>query len=321
MAQPLSALPRKTLVNYTETIGGVAYTEQYMIIATADENPYGNDRCLMLRYRATGKGGRDNTCKYGNTSTDVEYENSVLDDFNENEFSARFDAAFLSAVKTSTISCYRQSDGATYTLARKFFALSNKELGGNYATDPSTPLNAFSNNEDRKCYLSNGTTDVYWWTRSPASGSSVGIVSSYGNLNASNPANINYARPSFNLDSSTLVASEPNEDGSYNLLPDAAEPYRELGFSCLLGETATRAKRARVQAIAAYDKTMTMQVCNNYEDAAPAWEGATLDEEYTFTNTSKTADNWAVGVKFALTGEATPKVTEPVAIVVLDAPE
>ena len=321
MAQPLSALPRKTLVNYTETIGGVAYTEQYMIIATADENPYGNDRCLMLRYRATGKGGRDNTCKYGNTSTDVEYENSVLDDFNENEFAARFDAAFLSAVKISTISCYRQSDGASYALARKFFALSNKELGGNYATDPSTALNAFSGNADRVCYLSNGTSSVNWWSRSPASGSTVGHVHNFGFPNTNSPANNYYARPGFNLDSSTLVASEPNEDGSYNLLPDAAELYRELGFSCLLGETTSRAKRARVQAIATYDKTMTMQVCNNYQDAAPTWEDATLDEEHTFTNTVKTADNWALGVKFALTSESTPKVTEPVAIVVLDAPE
>lgn len=321
MSQPLSALPRKTLVNYTETIGGVAYTEQYMIFRTADENPYGNDRCLMLRLRATGKGGRDNNCKYGNTASSVEYEDSVLDDFNVNEYAGRFDEAFLSHVKMSTIQCYRQSDGATYTLARKFFALSNKEVGGNYATDPATALDTFTSNAARICYLSNGMTAVVWWTRSPASDSSVCSVYNNGFVSAYFPTYNFCARPSFNLDSSTLVSSEPNEDGSYNLLPDAAQPYHELAFDCLLGETDTRAKRVRVQAIATYDKTLTMKVCNNYKDETPTWEDATLDEEHVFTNTTKTADDWAVGVKFVLTSEATPKVTEPAAILVLDAPE
>jgi len=48
--------------------------------------------------------------------------------------------------------------------------------------------------------------------------------------------------------------------------------------------------------------TIKVEVCNNANDASPTWENATtkyLDGDfYDFTNNTKTASNWAIGVKY-----------------------
>lgn len=213
----LGDLPRKALVNYKETIGGVDYDVQYMVYCTALENPYGNDCCLMLRLRATGRGGLDERCKFSDNGS-VEYECSVLDDFLTNEYAARFDENFLQAVKPSDVKCFSVRDGSTYVLHRQFFALSLNELGISTPYDSSDNLRTFQSSTDRIARLSNEVTRVPYWSRSPASGSTVGFVYYNGGLGTYDPAGNSYARPSFNLDYSTLVASEPNEDGSYDLI-------------------------------------------------------------------------------------------------------
>lgn len=49
------------------------------------------------------------------------------------------------------------------------------------------------------------------------------------------------------------------------------------------------------------DAVITVKVCNNYLDAAPKWEDATsmskIARAYTFTNNTKTAAKWSLGVK------------------------
>lgn len=221
----LGDLPRKALVNYKETIDGVDYDVQYMVYCTALENPYGNDCCLMLRLRATGRGGLDERCKFSDNGS-VEYERSVLDDFLTNEYAARFDENFLQAVKPSDVKCFSVRDGSTYVLHRQFFVLSLNELGISAPYDPSDNLRTFQYSTDRIARLLSGeVTRVPYWTRSPASDSAVGYVNINGYLNTNNPAGNYYARPSFNLDSSTLVSSEPNEDGSYDLI---LSPKKEI---------------------------------------------------------------------------------------------
>ena len=79
-----------------------------------------------------------------------------------------------------------------------------------------------------------------YWSRSPASDSAVGYVNNYGNLYTNNPAVYYYARPGFNLDASVFVSSEPNEDGSFDLMIDTGKEIVidfaefESSFSLLL---------------------------------------------------------------------------------------
>lgn len=46
---------------------------------------------------------------------------------------------------------------------------------------------------------------------------------------------------------------------------------------------------------------LVVQACNNANDASPTWENVTPGRKHLFTNTTKTAASWAVGLKVTLT--------------------
>ncbi|MGN1307364.1 MAG: DUF6273 domain-containing protein [Faecousia sp.] len=318
MSQPITNLAVGSIVNLVETLtDGTSENIPFLIIATGESNPYGADNVFCVRKCATGAGTAESSLRFNTTSDNVEYENSNLDNFMTGEFAARFDAATLACVDTSPIICYNYTEGASYTLARQFFALSNKELGGTYTTDESVNPGYFTSNALRICYSKSGSA-VFCWTRSPASASSVCFVYTNGNLYTNSPAFDYYARPAFNLKSSTLVSDEPNEDGSYNVLPDPDVPYKTVEFTAKLGDTATMPTQAKVVVEAVYDQSMTVWACNNYNDDTPAWEQVTPGQAHTFANTTKTADSWAVGVKVHAESESTIYVYEPAAIIVCE---
>lgn len=47
----------------------------------------------------------------------------------------------------------------------------------------------------------------------------------------------------------------------------------------------------------AAESAVTLQVCNNFNDASPTWETANNGRKHIFSNTTKTAASWAVGVR------------------------
>ena len=74
------------------------------------------------------------------------------------------------------------------------------------------------------------------------------------------------------------------------------------GIEFIVGPIETNAKPQKIIVSLRYHAadnrgTVTLFVCNNALDASPTWEIATPGLRYTFTNKSKTAENWAVGVK------------------------
>lgn len=317
MSQSIRKLNIDDHICIRETIDGVTSNVLFRVICTPETNPYGNDRYLVVREYATGTGFGESTLKFNTTSTNVEYENSNLDSFNSNEYYNRFDDATKACILTSSIICYNYTEGASYTLARQIFSLSNKELGGTYETDESVSLGYFTSNALRKT-LNKAGTAVNVWTRSPASASAVCCVYTGGNLGANSPAGNCSVRPAFNLSSSCLISSEPNEDGSYNLLPDADIPYKTAGFTALLGVTETMPVQVKVECEAVYDRSISVSVCNNYKDTEPTWEPVTLGQAHTFTNTSKTADTWAVGVKIEAESESNITIYEPFGVVLCE---
>lgn len=315
MSQSITAITTDNLICMVETNNGVSENVLFRIICPPETNPYGNDRFLVVREYATGTGSGESTLEFNTTSTNVEYENSNLDRFNSNEYYNRFDDATKACILTSSIICYNYTEGASYTLARQIFSLSNKELGGDYTSDESVSLGYFTSNALR-ITLNKAGAAVHVWTRSPASVSTVCFVGANGNLNTGRSTNSYSVRPAFNLSSSCLISSEPNEDGSYNLLPDADIPYKTAGFTALLGVTETMPVQVKVECEAVYDRSISVSVCNNYKDTEPTWEPVTLGQAHTFTNTSKTADTWAVGVKVEAESESNITIYEPAAIVI-----
>lgn len=74
------------------------------------------------------------------------------------------------------------------------------------------------------------------------------------------------------------------------------------GIEFIVGPIETNAKPQKVIVSLRYHAAdirgvVSLFVCNNALDASPTWEKATPGLRYTFTNNSKTAAKWAVGVK------------------------
>ena len=316
MSQPITNLGVDDLICIRETIAGTETDVLLRILCTPETNPYGNYYFVVREY-ATGTGAGESNFRYNNTNTEVNYEDSLLDQFMTGEYTQRLSAQTLACIATSSITCYNLAESASYTLARKIFALSNKELHGNYSNDESVDLGYFTDNNSRITKNKAGNA-VNVWSRSPNSASTVCYVIVSGNLFTDGPTYNGSARPAFNLLSSSLVASVANGDGSYNLVPDATVPNQVAGFTALLGETETRPKQVKVDCDATYSGTLTVAVCNNYKDDNPTWESASLGVVHAFSNQTKTADKWAVGVKIEAESEINIILHEPVALVLCE---
>lgn len=316
MSQPITNLGKDDLICIRETIAGTETDVLLRILCTPETNPYGNYYFVVREY-ATGTGAGESNFRYNNSNTEVNYENSLLDQFMTGEYSGRLSAETLACIATSSVICYNLAETASYTLARKIFALSNKELHGDYSNDESVDLGYFTNNTSRITKNKAGNA-VSVWTRSPSSASTVCYVAMNGGL-FTNSLTINYsARPAFNLLSSSLVATVANGDGSYNLITSADIPARKAGFTASLGDTETRPEQIKVECDTVCEGTLSVAVCNNYNDETPTWESTSLGATHDFANQTKTADKWGVGVKIEAESESNIILYEPVALVLCE---
>ena len=118
---------------------------------------------------------------------------------------------------------------------------------------------------------------------------------SYGYVSSYNASINGSARPAFKVAGATMV-SDATEDTIY-ILPDASKLYRELSFTTIVGETENRPVRARVQVDITNATEYTIQVSNNAKDETPVWVDCALDQVVELSNTTKTSDKWALGVK------------------------
>ena len=316
MSQPITNLGKDDLICIRETIAGTETDVLLRILCTPETNPYGNYYFVVREY-VTGTGADESNFRYNNSNTEVNYENSLLDQFMTGEYSGRLSAETLACIATSSVICYNLAETASYTLARKIFALSNKELHGDYSNDESVDLGYFTDDNSRITKNKAGNA-VHVWTRSPSSASTVCYVSTSGYLFANGPANGYAARPAFNLLSSCLVATVANGDGSYNLITSADIPARKAGFTASLGDTETRPEQIKVECDTVCEGTLSVAVCNNYNDKTPTWESTSLGATHDFANQTKTADKWGVGVKIEAESESNIILYEPVALVLCE---
>lgn len=316
MSQPITNLGKDDLICMQETVNGTTSDVLFRILCTPDTNPYG-DCYFVVREYATRTGTGESNFRYSNSNTEVNYENSLLDQFMTEEYSGRLSAETLACIATSSVICYNLAETASYTLARKIFALSNKELHGDYSNDESVDLGYFTNNTSRITKNKAGNA-VTVWTRSPSSASTVCYMHANGNLITSSPTFDGSARPAFNLLSSCLVATVANDDGSYNLITSADIPARKAGFTSSLGDTETRPEQIKVECDTVCEGTLSVAVCNNYNDETPTWESTTLGTTHDFANQTKTADKWGVGVKIEAESESNIILYEPVALVLCE---
>lgn len=183
------------------------------------------------------------------------------------------------------------------SITRKVFALTHTMagFGANNGTTEGKALQHYNSNANRiKTY--NGTADG-WWLSSRSNTSHLRYVNTGGTASINFPSNSYGVVPAFIIPQSVQIEDSTNTDGSYNI------KYTEkIACTINMGSTAEMSKSALP--IINCNGNLTLQICNNANDAAPAWEAATNETVHTFANAAKTADQWAIGLNIDITRTA-----------------
>ena len=183
------------------------------------------------------------------------------------------------------------------SITRKVFALTYTMagFGNNNGVAEGKALQLYTSNASRiKTY--DGAA-VLWWLSSRYSTSSSRRVLAGGTAGSYGPSSSDGVVPAFIIPQSLQIEDSANTDGSYSI------KYTEK-ISCTvnMGSTAEMPKSALP--IINCNGNLTLQICNNANDAAPAWEAAINETVHTFANATKTADQWAIGLKIDITRTA-----------------
>ena len=187
--------------------------------------------------------------------------------------------------------------GGSGSIIRKVFALTYTMagFGANDGTTEGKALQLYTSNTSRMKTL-NGSAD-YWWLSSRYNTSGSRFVGTGGTANYNDPSYSGGVVPAFIIPQSLQIEDSANTDGSYNI------KYTEkIACTINMGSTAEMPKSALP--IINCNGNLTLQICNNANDAAPAWEAAINETVHTFANATKTADQWAIGLNIDITRTA-----------------
>ena len=183
------------------------------------------------------------------------------------------------------------------SITRKVFALTYTMVGygANNGTTEGKALQHYNRNANRiKKY--NGSADG-WFLSSRNNDSRSRYVLPDGTAGYGSPSFSGGVVPAFIIPQSLQIEDSANTDGSYNL-----KFAEKISCTVNMGSTAEMPKSALP--IINCNGNLTLQICNNANDASPAWENATNETVHNFANTTKTAAQWAIGLKIDITRTA-----------------
>lgn len=184
------------------------------------------------------------------------------------------------------------------SITRKVFALTYTMAGygANNGTTEGKALQHYNSNANRiKKY--SGSAD-YWWLSSRYNASySRSVFADGAAYNYCYPSYSYGVVPAFIIPQSLQIEDSANTDGSYSI-----KYTDKIACTINMGSTAEMPKSALP--IINCNGNLTLQICNNANDAAPAWEAATNETVHTFANAAKTADQWAIGLNIDITRTA-----------------
>ena len=183
------------------------------------------------------------------------------------------------------------------SITRKVFALTYTMAGfGNSSgVAEGKALQHYTSNANRiKTY--NGSADDWWLSSRHTSYSRYVLTDGTANY-GDYPSSSYGVVPAFIIPQSLQIEDGANTDGSYNL-----KFAEKISCTVNMGSTAEMPKSALP--IINCNGNLTLQICNNANDASPAWENATNETVHNFANTTKTAAQWAIGLKIDITRTA-----------------
>ena len=183
------------------------------------------------------------------------------------------------------------------SITRKVFALTYTMAGygENNGTTEGKALQHYTSNANRiKKY--SGSAD-YWWLSSRSNTSYSRLVSADGTARNYGPSDSRGVVPAFIIPQSVMLEDSANTDGSYSI------KYTEK-ISCTINMGSTDEQPKAALPIISCNGNLTLKICNNANDANPAWETAANETVHNFANTTKTAAQWAIGLEIDITRTA-----------------
>lgn len=183
-------------------------------------------------------------------------------------------------------------------ITRKMFALTSTMagFGNNNGVAESKALQLYTSNASRMKTF-NGSA-APWWLSSQYSSGYVWCVNSDGSSYTYNyPTNLGGVVPAFAIPQSVMLEDSANTDGSYSI------KYTEK-ISCTINMGSAEEQPTAALPIISCNGSLTLKICNNANDANPAWETAANEIVHNFANTTKTAAKWAIGLKIDITRTA-----------------
>ena len=182
-------------------------------------------------------------------------------------------------------------------ITRKMFALTYTMagFGNNSGVAEGKALQLYTSNTSRVKTLDGSA--VYWWLSSQNSSSIAWRVYADGSANLSYPSNLNGVVPAFTIPQSVMLEDSANTDGSYSI------KYTEK-ISCTINMGSAEEQPKAALPIISCNGNLTLKICNNANDTSPAWETAANETVHNFANTTKTAAQWAIGLKIDITRTA-----------------
>lgn len=309
MARPISEIELTEVLHYTETIDGTTQTVEYWPIRKDA------DGVVLLR-----KNVLDEQRKM-NVTNEATYIDSLMDTWLNDAnagYLSYFDDKMRACIIPSTVKIKPYNSDTVAEIARQVYLLSESEVtNGGLEGDSILPMlkihtGETNDNNARKAVNSVGKASG-WWLRTATSQTQFAYVYSFGGVGSFTANELIAIRPVFKVSNATMV-SDKTADKIY-IFPDPEHLYRELSFVALLGSTAQRPKRAKVQVSFTGATERTIHISNNAKDATPVWVPCEPDQVVELANTSKETALWELGVKVYAKSEGRATCGEPVAIV------
>ena len=183
-------------------------------------------------------------------------------------------------------------------ITRKMFALTYTMagFGNNNGVAEGKALQLYTSNASRiKTF--NGSSAGWWLSSQDGHGIRWDVAPGGSAGNGGLPTSSRGVVFAFAIPQSTMLEDSANTDGSYNI------KYAEK-ISCTVNMGSAEEQPKEALPIISCNGNLTLKICNNANDANPAWETAANETVHNFTNTTKTAAKWAIGLKIDITRTA-----------------
>ena len=276
----ISSKPLGTLIRVADSDGGNG-AANYEI---ADINNFVSGGVVLVRKNIHSNSDFGSSTTYPGSTLDNKMT-SIYNSLPEKLKSKIIDATF--ALEGSD-SITRKVFALTYTMAG---------FGNNNGVAEGKALQYYTSNANRiKTY--NGAAD-YWWLASRDGASFSRRVIKAGGPGSNYPSFNSYGVvPAFAIPQSLQIEDSANTDGSYSI------KYTTEKISCTVNMGSTEEQPEAALPIISCNGNLTLKICNNANDANPAWETAANENVHNFANTAKTAAQWAIGLKIDITRTA-----------------